>query len=416
MNLGPSKILVLVLLAVFAIALLQSKDELHAEATWCTFVCDPVPTATPTASPSPTPSPTPPSGPSPTPTPLPATIVVNAAGGDDFTTIQAAVNTADPGDVIKVKNGTYASFNTGSRHGTEVSPIYLEPYPGHSPVIEQGFTSDQQIQLNAEWWIVRGFEINGGYFGLRILDDNMIVADNVFHNNGFDALLVVPADEEVSNILITGNSFYVVGYEESGTCDETTASSCTVRNIIGDTSAKNRHATYLSNSLCNGISNVTIEWNHYENLGGRAIQLNGLTGGDGAPCSSTGINNIIVRNNMIVNASWGMSLFYGWADITVDSNTFNIATWPTTNDSDHTFIGVWGANGLDVLNNSFASSSSSVRPYMFFDDEVSCPTDDLDHNTFDLNTNSWMWNNSVRSDFSSAFTSVTGCGANDILN
>lgn len=409
----------LAVLIVFAIALLQSKDELHAEVTWCTFCCTPNcgganGNATPTPTPTPSPSPSP--GPSPTPTPLPATIVVNAAGGDDYTTIQAAVDTADPGDVIKVKNGTYAAFNTGSRHGSEASPIYLEPYPGHSPVINMTFTSDQQIQLNAEWWIVRGFEINGGYFALRVLDDNITVADNVFHNNGFDALLVVPQDEAVSNIKITGNSFYVVGYEESGTCDETTASSCTVRNIIGDTSAKNRHAVYLSNAPCNGISDVTVEWNHFENLGGRAIQLNGLTGGDGAPCSSTGINTITVQNNTVINASWGMSLFYGWASVTVDSNTFNIASWPTTNDTEHTFIGVWGANGLDVTNNSFTSSSSSVKSYMFFDNTIACPTDDLDNNIFDLSSNDWMWNNSNRSDFIAAFTSVTGCGANDTIN
>ena len=154
---------------------------------------------------------------------------------------------------------------------------------------------------------------------------------------------------------------------------------------------------------------------YFENLGGRAIQLNGLTGGDGSPCSSTGINTITVQNNTITNSSWGMSLFYGWAAVTVDSNTFNIASWPTTNDTEHTFIGVWGANGLDVTNNSFTSSSSSVKPYMFFDATIACPTDDLDMNTFDLNTNDWMWNNSVRNDFTSAFESVTGCGANDIM-
>src|SRR3712207_1690454 len=36
-----------------------------------------------------------------------ATIVVNPGGGGNFTTIQAAINNASPGDTIAIKTGTY---------------------------------------------------------------------------------------------------------------------------------------------------------------------------------------------------------------------------------------------------------------------------------------------------------------------
>lgn len=348
--------------------------------------------------------------PTPTPVPLQATIIVNAAGGDDFTTIQDAVNAVIPGDVIQVKNGTYDVFNTGSRHGTESEPIYLEPYPGHNPVISGGQTPDDQIQLNAEWWVFKGFEIAGGYYCVRILDDHIVVADNHCHNSVYFGIVVVPADEEVSNIEISGNTIEAPGYVESGSCTKGVASSCTPHNFSGDTSMKNRHGIYLSNSTCHNISNVHIHGNTIRHYGGRGIQMNGSEGGDGAPCSADGISNILIENNHISNGSWGMSFFYGATGIEVKNNTFTLDSWPSTNDSDHTFFGIWGLTASEISGNTLSSTSSSMRPFNFYDGSSGCPPNEIGQNTWNINTDEWMWNGSGRDDFSSGFGSVSGCG------
>lgn len=144
--------------------------------------------------------------------------------------------------------------------------------------------------------------------------------------------------------------------------------------------------------------------------------MNGSEGGDGDPCQPDGIKNVVFENNNVSGGSWGIAMYYGIADVQILSNTFVMDSWPTTNDSDHTIFGVWGVDGLELKGNDVGSSNAAMRPYHFYDTSIACPTDDLNENTWDLAANDWIWNGGGRSDFSSAFTSITGCGANDTIN
>lgn len=376
----------------------------------------PTPTPTPTPSPSPTAFPTPPP-PTATPTPLPATIVVNAAGGDDFTSIQLAFDTAVAGSVIKVKNGTYGCLNTGNRAGTSNNPIWVENYPGHSPVIACGTCPSCRVELNSEYVYMRGFEIAGGWNCVRIQDDNIKFLNNNCHNSLWGGILVVPADEEVGNIEIAYNTSEVAGYVQSGTCTNgNVASSCTPHNNSGDTSAKHRHEIYISNAPCNGVNGVWVHHNTLRNTGGRAFQLNGLTGGSGAVCAGIGLTGIIFEDNTISNTSWGVALFYGNSGNVFRNNTFTLNTRPSTNDTSHTFFGIYGIENTEISGNSFNSTNSGVTPYHFEDTSSGCPSNVFDDNMWDLNTNGWVWGGSNRNDFSTNFNSLSGCGADDTIN
>lgn len=50
-----------------------------------------------------------------------ATIVVNPGGAGNFTTIQAAINNASPGDTIAIKTGTYPENLNLSLMGSAIS-------------------------------------------------------------------------------------------------------------------------------------------------------------------------------------------------------------------------------------------------------------------------------------------------------
>lgn len=68
-----------------------------------------------------------------------AQLVVNGAGGDDFTTIQACLNAAQCGETCAVKNGNYAHFST-VRACTAGNPVTVEAFSGHSPVVNGSAT------------------------------------------------------------------------------------------------------------------------------------------------------------------------------------------------------------------------------------------------------------------------------------
>jgi hypothetical protein len=65
-------------------------------------------------------------------------VIVVAKSGGNYTSIQAALNASQPGDTIQVKNGTYVEGVRFTRSGTELKPIALVNFPGHSPIINPG--------------------------------------------------------------------------------------------------------------------------------------------------------------------------------------------------------------------------------------------------------------------------------------
>ena len=109
------------------------------------------------SAPAPEPEPTPEPTPAPTPAPGPAEVtgdtgvsdaplspvnkrllVVSKDGSGDFSSIQSALDSSQPGDTIQVKDGTYVERVNFHRSGTRQEPITLQNYPNHAPVIDPG--------------------------------------------------------------------------------------------------------------------------------------------------------------------------------------------------------------------------------------------------------------------------------------
>ncbi len=81
--------------------------------------------------------------------------------GGDFTTIQAALDAAQPGDIVSVDTAVYNEQISFPRDGTMSQPIILKASPNHSPVLDgAGFSSGNMVLMQDRSWVeISGFEI-----------------------------------------------------------------------------------------------------------------------------------------------------------------------------------------------------------------------------------------------------------------
>jgi len=316
-------------------------------------------------------------------------VVVAKDGSGNYNSIQTAVNNAKPGDTIQVKNGVYNEGISFRTSGTRTLPIALVNYPGHSPVIDPGggrHTSDSslRVEIKAEWIIVEGFEIRYGWNGIKVYQGHNTIRGNWIHHSTYQGILIVSTD----NVFVDGNTIEYSGTDPNTCIRET-----------GESSPKQCHGIYLSDSECSGISDVTIRGNVISNHGGRGIQWNA------EGCSSV-IENTLVENNIFENNSWGMVMYYNVERSVVRNNTFVLEKYPSTNDTTHTFIGIYGSTDNIFKNNIFHSTRNDVTAVMIKDNASAQNT--FDYNLWKVSANLWEWKDSTRTDFSSQYRSITG--------
>jgi cysteine-rich repeat protein len=152
-----------------------------------------------------------------------ATLVVAESGGD-FTAIQAALEVADAGDTVQVREKATPWFEklVLPRSGNATDGfITLEAFPGESPILDgTGVPGENMILIEGRSWIrVRGFEIRNNLgvsdgSGIRITGSGTHVelTDNEIHDiRGSDAMgiTVYGTDSDpISDLLIDGNTIY----------------------------------------------------------------------------------------------------------------------------------------------------------------------------------------------------------------
>jgi parallel beta-helix repeat protein len=320
----------------------------------------------------------------------PREVIVDPSGNGDYRGIQQAVRDAVPGTVITVRAGTYNENIVFRKSGTAERPITLRNYPDEMPIIIPGTGLAQRVELNAEYIIVEGFEILGGYDGIKIYKSNNIVRYNYVHNNKFTGILVAATTGEISNVLIENNTVESNGFEPG------------TGNPYPGLSLKNVHGIYISDFACVGTSNITIRLNTILGHGGRAIQWNGNS-------CETKMRNTLVEENLIENNSWGLALFYNVEGAVITNNVFNSNSRPETNDTLWTFFGIWGSDNNIISGNTFNSSLPDVAALIVVDEQSTHNT--VDENTWRVAGNKWIWEGEERTDWTS-YPELTGWDVN----
>ena len=136
-------------------------------------------------------------------------IVCPAAGStvQDAATLRTALETAKPGDVIRMADGIYPGEFTITRSGTRREPIFL--CGSRMAVLDGENEAKYVLHVNgADWWRLLGFSVRDGLKG--------VVADRADHDV-LSGLLVTGTGEEAIHLRTFSSDNRVVGNTVRGT-------------------------------------------------------------------------------------------------------------------------------------------------------------------------------------------------------
>jgi len=228
----------------------------------------------------------------------------NGSQGNPWRTIQHAVDSVSPGDLILIHAGTYEGARI-EESGTAVSPITLRASDGESVLINQpgpDNVHDSNLELetwedgaSVAYWIIEGLEVaDAPNWGIDIRGSETLhahhitIRNNIVHNNGWSGGKTGIFAAFTNDIIIEGNESYNNG----------------------------EHGIYINNSS----DRFTIRDNHVYDNANSGIHLNGdiESGGDGVMTDGLVENNIIT-NNAVVGGGAAINMD-GVSDSTVLNN------------------------------------------------------------------------------------------------
>ncbi len=274
------------------------------------------------------------------------------------------------GDVLIVKNGTYASKAsqewyipgiTFSRSGTSGNPITVKAYPGHTPVIDGNTSTWRTIgAYNKSYIVLDGFKIIYGVVAFHTC--SYITIQNCELQYG----LTDPADPSHTNMIIIestqyatirNNKIYGNKYHAPGGTNNQVAIMLYGNNnntIIENNLLYDNHYGYRNKCGSNCPSNQynTIRYNIFRDHTYNAILLGGY---------STASQNERIYQNIFLNTPMAIFFNTGNSGAHVYNNVFY---WDAgSNPSLREGVGIIGGStnpNLQIFNNIFRGYSSPI--------------------------------------------------------
>lgn len=217
---------------------------------------------------------------------------------DDYPTIQAAIDNANAGETIFVKDGTYNV--TGSINGITINKsLSIIGQDKQTTIIEDegSYYANSVIEITVDNVTVSGFTIdgNGVPTGIHLEGSNCKISDDAIASNGFVGIQA----ENSENNVISANNITV-----SGTYGIYLASSNSV--IIGNIISTNSIGTGIIIDSC---GNVTIKQNNIShNENGVIIRFYGPF--------------YVHNNNLIDNSGFGLQFAENCSNSMIYDNKF----------------------------------------------------------------------------------------------
>jgi Right handed beta helix region len=285
--------------------------------------------------------------------------------GSPWKTIQRALTTTKPGDVVAVEDGTYAGLACDGVSGTAAARIVFKSRNRWGAKINAATSgsSEDFVQLaSCSYITIDGFEVSGApRSGIAILGNQ---------DDGSDARGVV-----IQNCFSHDNGGTAVAGRHDGVFSGF-ALDLTIQDNRIDTTGE--HGIYVSNAA----DNPAILRNDIANTGANCIQINAdlSTGGDGLisnwriegntvrNCKGAAGFNLdgairgVARNNVIFNAAkGGITLFQGdGAEASHDNLIVNNTVYSPTGSRAAIQVAA-GANNNVIFNNIFVSQAAAFE-------------------------------------------------------
>ena len=197
----------------------------------------------------------------------------NGSPSNPYHTIQAAVNAASNGDIIKVAQGTYSEAVRISQKKVQLlggfagNGDFNSANPQANNTIIEGTSAAPCIWVDIDAQVIsgllkisgftirngqRGIELSGGWSGFL---DNITIENNIIENNGMSGTLESPPDQRGGGISLEGNNI-------------------TIQNNLIRNNQSGRGAAIGSTS--NSIADFLIADNRIENNTGYADHAGGV--------------------------------------------------------------------------------------------------------------------------------------------
>lgn len=279
---------------------------------------------------------------------LPAANIFVAVGGNDvsgrgtldapYATLGKALSTADTGDTVILRNGTYAGNVRVVDPNITIRSFENEWAVISAPINDLNQESTVRFMPTASGGRLQRVEIKGGYYyGVKIESDdeeipalrdaakNILIEDCRIHSTGRDAIKITPGCDDV---LIRRNEISHTGLRDRSNAegiDNVNGDRMIVQNnYIHDTSTTGVYAK-------GGSIGTIIEGNLIQRAGGSGI-LFGFRGTDD-DVFDTIVNpdffehiDGVIRNNIVTDTGYAGIGLYGAKNATVQNNTLvNVA-------------------------------------------------------------------------------------------
>ena len=288
----------------------------------------------------------------------PRTWIVDDAGPADFHTIQEAVDNANEGDTVFVRDGTYYEH-------VNVSKTLSVRGSGSESTTIGGSQFDSAVEIGANNVDFGGFTVCGGDFGLKVYSSNNNIHDNDIVENGFIGIYLY---------LSSGNTF---------------TSNSIARNGYGVSLVHSGGNTFKHNSIFdNGWQELVVEGNTFSNfvedmdtsnsVDGKPIyywvgQQDKIIPSDAGYVALVDCTRILVQNLEFYRNGQGV-LLAGTTDSTIENNTLsteyygiymvdsnNVTIKNCTITNCNFAMEIWSSNGNKIMGNNIVSNAYGIE-------------------------------------------------------
>ena len=267
----------------------------------------------------------------------------------NYTSIQAAIDTASAGDIIEVHSGTYYENVVVNKRLT-LRGIGL-------PVVN-AIGSGSAITITTDYCTVEGFYATGsgsgsGNAGIRIESDNNNIRNNTASNNLNDGIcLYSSSGNTLVNNIANSNECYGI-LLSSSSYNTLQSNSC---------SNNNCHGIYLSSSSGNTLQNNIANSNNYGIYLSSSSNYNTLTNNTANSNKGGGIYLSSSSSNML-QSNTANSNYYHASGILLSSSSYN--TLQSNSCSNNNYHGIYlSSSSSNRLQSNTASNNGEYGIYL----------------------------------------------------